>query len=106
MILQFIIWFVCLYGLSYASSQSVIGEDFRKLFIFKKQNKLKTKITFLVNCIICSSFWWSILLTLVFSPSSIFIIPIYIQVILNGFIGMGIVKLIYTLIERIPNNFE
>lgn len=102
----YILWFLFVYGGSYVTSQSEIGKEFRQLFEFKKYNYIKRKINYLSKCIICSGFWWAIIATFLFSPSAIFILPFYLQFIINGIIGISANKLIYTLIERMPNIFE
>jgi uncharacterized membrane protein len=104
--MTYIIWIISVYGLSYILSQSTLGEVYRKMFIFERPNTFQSKLAYLVNCIICTSAWVSLLLTAAFSPAAIFGIPFICQLIVNMIFGLGCTKLIYSLIEKIPNQFE
>lgn len=104
--IQIFLWILAVYYLSWSLSQAEIGTPWRNLFNFTSPSKIQIKITYGINCILCTSFWIGMILTCICSPAALFGLPFVCQIPVNGLIGGGATKIIYHLIERIPNQFE
>ena len=101
LILQFILWIIAIYGFSYVLTESEMGAEYRKLFDFKKSSWIKDKLKYLSKCVVCTSFYISILFSLlIYSPAEVYSIPLISQIIMNGFISIGSVKLIKVIITK------
>lgn len=100
LIAKIILWFLFVFGGSYVTSQSEMGREFRELFNFKKMNLFKKKLSYLVNCIICSSFYWAILATFIFSPAALLTSIFVLQLFVNGIIAIGFTFVLYKLIPK------
>ena len=94
---QFILWLIFNFGSAYIITTSKLFEKLR--------NKLKkdTLIHYLFNCLICASVWISFFSSFYFSPSAIFEIPFFLQIILNMGIQAGIS---FIITNALPTQFE
>jgi hypothetical protein len=92
---ELLLFILLVFGCGYITTQSHLFESFREFF--KEKNKM---IYYLVNCIVCSTFWIGVIATLIFSPTATFELPIYVQFFLNGLIGSATSTIIYNFLPQ------